>query len=71
LIAVKQDSGWKIDVSLKVECKYPKNSKVRLISNPEFKIEEGLFWVLQETGWLNTYTAEWKFTINSEDSRIN
>ncbi len=68
--AVKKESFWKIDVSLKVKCIYPQNSNVTLISTPKLQIEEGLFWVLQQSGWLFPYTAEWKFTINSDDKRI-
>ncbi len=70
LTAVKKESLWKINVSLKVKCIYPQNCKVTLISTPKLQIEEGLFWVLQQSGWLFPYTAEWKFTINSDDKRI-
>lgn len=70
LSAVKKNDKWIIDVSLKVECRYPQHSNVYLISKPELKIEEGLFWVLQESGWLFPYTAEYKFTIMSDDKRI-
>ena len=71
LSASKKDSIWEIDVSIKVEVEYPQNSNVALISYPELRFEEGLIWVLQQAGWLHPYTAEWKFTIDSDDSRIN
>ena len=71
LSAIKDKDIWLIDVSLKVKCYYPQNSSVVLISKPELMIEEGLFWVLQEAGWLFPYTAEWRFTISSDDKRIN
>ncbi len=59
--ATKIDSNWYIKVELNVICEYPSNSNVVLISNPLLSIEEGLFWVLQETGWLHPYTAKWTF----------
>ena len=71
LNGLKIDDKWLIDVSIKVECYYPQNLNVVLISKPELMVEEGLFWVLQEAGWLFPYTAEWKFTISSDDKRIN
>ena len=70
LKASKVDSGWLIDISIKVKCSYPKKSYVTLLSKPELKVEKGLFWVLQQEGWLFPYTAEWKFRINSDDDRI-
>lgn len=70
LQASKKDSSWIIDAGIKVKCRYPQNAYVTLISRPELKVEEGLFWVLQQAGWLFPYTAEWKFTINSDDDRI-
>ena len=71
MTASKKDSVWSIDISLKVNCSYPRKSYVTLLSKPELKVEEGLFWVLQQAGWLFPYTAEWRFTINSDDGRIN
>lgn len=71
LNASKKDSFWIIDVSIRVKIEYPKNCRVILLSKPELRVEEGLFWVLQQTGWLFPYIAEWKFSINSNDSRIN
>ncbi|MBN1899202.1 MAG: hypothetical protein JW827_10515 [Spirochaetes bacterium] len=69
--AVKQEKKYKIKVELKVKCAYPRSSYVTLIKEPELKIEEGLFWVLQEAGWLFPYTAIWQFEVYSDDERIN
>ena len=72
LKAIKKGSKYRIDVSLKVPVKYPKNSYITLISKPlELKVEEGLFWILQRAGWLFPYTAEWKFSIDSNEQRLN
>ncbi len=70
LAASRKASGWLIDVSIKVMVRYPQNSSVTLLSEPELKVEEGLFWILQQEGWLFPYTAEWKFTINTADKRM-
>lgn len=65
--AYKEKLSWIINVTIKVKCEYPKNSLITLIPEPKLEIEEGLFWVLQETGFLNPYIAEWTFKINSKD----
>ena len=36
-------------IFFEVPIKYPKNSLVKLL--PFIRVEEGLFWVLQEKGW--------------------
>jgi len=68
--ATKQASYWIINISIKVVCRYPQNSHVILIKEPELAIEEGLFWVLQQEGWLHPYTADWQFQIHSDDKRL-
>ncbi|MDX1960264.1 MAG: hypothetical protein SFU98_16970 [Leptospiraceae bacterium] len=65
ITAIRKGEIWELQVSLKVKCKYPKHSILTLIKYPELKIEEGLFWVLQEDGWLFPYIAEWKFKIDN------
>jgi hypothetical protein len=70
LVARQRDSGWNIEVSLLVEIRYPMRSYVMVVSQPPLWIEEGLFWALQEVGWLFPYKAEWKFTVDSNDERI-
>ena len=60
LRAVKVDSNWTINVSIKVLIKYSKNAYLVILAKPELRIEEGLFWVLQKEGWIFPYTAEWK-----------
>ena len=71
LTALRNGLGWSIHSSITVKIRYPQSSYVTLLSRPELKVEEGLFWVLQQSGWLHPYTAEWKFVINSDDKRIN
>ncbi len=70
ITATNNNSIWTIEVSIKVRCEYPQNSYVTLISNPQLKIEEGLFWVLQKEKWLHPYTAEWYFEYKMDSNRI-
>jgi hypothetical protein len=64
-------NGWFIDVRHDVGIEYPDSAYVTLISRPRLRIEEGLFWVLQNCGWLHPYTAEWRFTVPAEDRRLD
>lgn len=67
LTATRSGDSWKVAVRLRVECRFPKNSSVMLLTDPELRIEEGLFWVLQQSGWLHPYTAEWRFTVDAAE----
>jgi hypothetical protein len=62
--------GWLIDVRHDVGIEYPDSAYVTLVSRPRLRVEEGLFWVLQNCGWLHPYTAEWRFSIFSDDKRL-
>ena len=68
-------SGWKIDVRTeegkKVKIEYVRNARIVLLPVPKLAVEEGIFWVLQKTGWLYPYVAEWRFTLHGNDRRIN
>lgn len=44
-------------IVVKVPVKYPRNSLVSLA--PGIKVQEGLFWVLQQKGWYHTGTMTW------------
>jgi hypothetical protein len=71
ILAMKQNSSWVIEVRLQVRCEYPKNSYVTLISKPELKMEEGLFWVLQQSGWLHPYIAEYHFHLYGGENNLD
>ena len=34
-------------------------------------LEEGLFWVLQERGWLHPYRAVWRWSVAADDPRLD
>ncbi|MCX6844340.1 MAG: hypothetical protein NTX53_18930, partial [candidate division WOR-3 bacterium] len=56
--AERRGERWLIDVRHEMEVKYPDSALVTLITRPRLRVEEGLFWVLQNCGWLHPYTAE-------------
>ncbi len=68
--AERRGERWLIDVRHEMEVKYPDSILVTLISRPRLRVEEGLFGVLQNCGWLHPYTAEWRFLIFSDDKRL-
>jgi len=70
ILAVKRESTWDLEIRLQVKCEYPLNSYVVLLSKPELKMEEGLFWVLQQSGWLHPYIAEYHFFVDDQEKRI-
>jgi hypothetical protein len=57
--AILTKEGKKI--SVRVPIKYPRNSLVELL--PGIKVQEGLFWVLQEEGWYHTGEMTWTHTL--------
>tara|TARA_Y100000004_G_scaffold164411_1_gene194530 strand:- start:595 stop:1182 length:588 start_codon:yes stop_codon:yes gene_type:complete len=54
-------------VKVVVPCSWPKWSNYKdktyttpLSKFPEIRVQEGLFWVLEQEGWIHPYTAIWK-----------
>lgn len=54
------ESLWQIEVSCLVEVSYPEQSYVTILESPQLRVEEGLFYQLQKSGWLHPYKAEWQ-----------
>ena len=53
-----------------VPCTWPRHSDYRdhsfttpLVAWPEIRVQEGLFWVLEEAGWIHAYDAVWAFDV--------
>lgn len=69
--AERRGERWRIEVRHEMEVRYPESVYVTLVARPQLRVEEGLFWVLQNYGWLHPYTAEYRFTIWSDDPRLN
>ena len=62
VLSVKKDS-----VEVSVPCTWPMHSDYRnhsfttpLSRFPEIRVQEGLYWILEQEGWLHPYTAIWK-----------
>jgi hypothetical protein len=68
--AERRGERWLIDVRHEMEVKYPESQYVLLIGRPRLRVEEGLFRVLQNCGWLHPYTAEYRFSVYSDDPRL-
>jgi len=68
--AERRGERWLIDVQHEMEVRYPESNYATLIARPRLRVEEGLFWVLQECGWLHPYTAEYRFTVYSDDPTL-
>jgi hypothetical protein len=68
--AERRGERWLIDVRHEMEVEYPESIYVTLIGRPRLRVEEGLFWVLQNYGWLHPYTAEYRFSAYSDDPRL-
>jgi len=68
--AERRGERWLIFVRHEMEVRYPDSLLVTLITRPRLRMEEGLFWVLQNSGWLRPYTAEYRFTVWSDDARL-
>ncbi len=68
--AERRGRRWLIDVKHEMEVSYPESAYVTLIGRPRLRVEEGLFRVLQNSGWLYPYTAEYRFLVYSDDPRL-
>ncbi len=49
------------DVLARCSVQYPKNSKFSVgeLAGQEVYLQEGVYWVLQQSGWLHPYEVEW------------
>ena len=50
-------------VRISVPCTWPKQAWIRLVDIPglpEIRVQEGLFWILEQEGWIYPYTAVWE-----------
>ena len=63
---------WQINCTATVDIKYPSRTSTLLFSHAgkDIHFEEGLLWVLQESGWIFPYEGSWEWTIYSDDYRL-
>ena len=66
------EGRWKIFCKANVDIKYPPRTWILLFSyaGRDIHFEEGLLWVLQESGWIFPYQGSWEWTIYSDDYRL-
>ena len=69
---VKAGQGWRADLQATVQVAYPRRAVLRLrdVRGRSLVIDEGLFWALQQRGWLRPYVATWQWSVLSSDSRL-
>ena len=50
-------------IRISVPCTWPKQAWIRLLDIPglpQIQLQEGLFWILEQEGWIYPYTAVWE-----------
>jgi hypothetical protein len=70
--ANRMEGRWKINCTATVYMIYPPKTWLLLFSyaGRDIHFEEGLLWVLQESGWIFPYQGSWEWTIYSDDYRL-
>jgi hypothetical protein len=70
--ANRLEGRWKIFCKANVDIKYPPRTWILLFSyaGKDIHFEEGLLWVLQESGWIFPYQGSWEWTIYSDDYHL-
>lgn len=70
--AHREGAHWRLELVGRARAEYPRRSLLPLFSleGERVELDEGLFWVLQENGWLHPYMAEWRWSILSTDPRL-
>jgi hypothetical protein len=66
LYVKKVKDKWNIYGKIIIKISYPKRSYITLLKcsrKVKLRVEEGLFWLLQKSGWLYPYIAEWNFSL--------
>lgn len=70
--AHREGSHWRLELSGRARVEYPRRAVLTLFSldGKRVELDEGLFWVLQQSKWLHPYTAEWRWSVLSSDPRL-
>ena len=72
--ATRQEGRWSLDLVAQAACRYPRSHNLVVTDNLRGKplsLEEGIFWVLQERGWMHPFTAEWEWSVVEGDPRFD
>ena len=70
--AAWQEGRWRLACSGKILIKYPRRSwtKLLVVRGQPFYFEEGLFWALQQQGWMFPYKANWRWNLWWDGSKL-
>jgi hypothetical protein len=70
--AHREGDRWRLDLVGSARSQYPPRALITIgqVDGAPIVLDEGLFWVLQERGWLHPFTAEWHWSILSDDARL-
>jgi hypothetical protein len=71
--ARRTGATWTIQLAGTAAVAYPRRFLLPLgvlRDGQPWGLDEGLFWDLQQAGWLHPYTAEWRWAITSDDPRL-
>lgn len=70
--ARREGAHWRLELVGRARAEYPRKAvhSILTVDGSPVHFDEGLFWVLQQSGWLHPYTAEWRWSILSDDPRL-
>jgi hypothetical protein len=72
-VAERRNDAWWMDLRARAAIAYPRSALLRIgpvLGSDTLTFDEGLFWVLQERGWLHPYTVTWTWSMSADDERL-
>lgn len=65
---VSDGRGWRADLQATVRVAYPRSAVLHLwdVRGRSIVVDEGLFWALQERGWLHPYVLTWQWSVHRD-----
>ena len=70
--AYRYGERWRLDLVATLRVRYPAgwSQEVGRVGGVPVVVDEGLFWALQQRGWLHPYEASWRWSLWSDDPRL-
>lgn len=70
--AVRAAKGWRLETTAVLPIRYARGTRIPIASvrNMRLAIDSSLFWMLQQSGWLFPYTAEYRWSLDPDDRRL-
>jgi len=72
-VAERRNRTWWMDLRARAAIAYPRSALLRIgpvLGSDPLTFDEGLFWVLQERGWLHPYTVTWMWSMPADEERL-